>query len=102
MSCISPFIHPSKPIREKYQNRPKTHKLKNLVLIAEEEKATQRNSGVSNVYTFSHADFKGVEFYDARRYVNLKREGREEELFISDEEEEDDKLLPVSELTLFV
>ena len=45
------------------------------------------NSGVSNVYTFLHADFEGVEFYAARRYVNLTKEGREEELFVSDEEE---------------
>ena len=61
-SCISQFIHPIKPMREKYPNRPKTHKLTNLVLIAEDEKKIQRNIGVSNVYTFSYADFEGVEF----------------------------------------
>jgi hypothetical protein len=34
-SCISRFIHPSKPIRDKYLNRPKGHKLENLTIIAE-------------------------------------------------------------------
>ena len=60
--CISRFIRPSKPIREKNPNRPKTHKLENLVLIAEEEIKIHINSGVSNMYRFSHADFKDVEF----------------------------------------
>ena len=61
-SYISWFIQPGKPIRDKYSNRPKTHKLENLVLIAEDAKKIRRNSGVSNVYTFLHADFEGVEF----------------------------------------
>ena len=60
--CISWFIHPSKTIREKYTNLPKTHNLKNLVLIVEAEKTIWRNSGVSDVYTFSHAGFEGVGF----------------------------------------
>ena len=65
-SYISRFIHPSRPIKEKYPNRPKTHKIENLVWIAEEKNKTGRNSSVSNVYMFSHADFDGVEFYSAR------------------------------------
>ena len=43
------FIKPSKPIREKYPNHLKTHKLENLVLLAEDEKRIRRNSGVINV-----------------------------------------------------
>ena len=86
-SCIPWFIRPSKPIREKYKNCPKTHKLENLVLIAEEENKIQINSGVSNVHTFSHACFGGVEFYAARKYVHLTKEGREEDFFVSDEYE---------------
>ena len=46
------------------------------MLIAEEENKIHINSGVSNVCMFSHADFKGVEFYAARKYVDLKKEGR--------------------------
>ena len=38
--------------------------------------------------TFLHADFKGVDFYAARRYVNLEKEERAEDLFVSDEEKE--------------
>ena len=70
---ISQLIHPSEPIREKYPTCPNTHKIENLVLIAEEEKKFQRNSGVSNLYMFSHEDFEGVEFYTTRRYVYTEK-----------------------------
>ena len=83
-TCISRFSCPSKPIRDKYQSRTKTHTLENLVLIADDEKKIQRNSGVSNVYTFSYADFEDVEFYAARGYVHLTKEGIEEDFFVSD------------------
>ena len=54
------------------------------MLIPEEEKKIRINSGVSNVYTFLHADFEGVKFYATRRYVHLTKYGREEHLFVSD------------------
>ena len=98
--CILRFIHPSKPIRDKYPDFPKTHNIYNLVLIAEAKKRIRRNSGVSNVYTFLHADFEGVEFYTARKYVHLKKAGRKDDFFVSEEYEEYDKVLPFSELTL--
>ena len=69
--CISLFIHPSKPIRKTYPNQPKTHKIENLVLIAEDKNKIRINSGVSNVYTFSHADIEGVEFYNIRCYFEI-------------------------------
>ena len=74
MRCISRFIRPRKLIRQKCKNRPKYHRFKNLVLIAEEEKIIQKNSSVINVYTFSHADFKGVQFYSARKYAHVTKE----------------------------
>ena len=74
VSCISQFIHSIKSIRENSLNRPKSHKLENLVLIVEAKKMIWRNSGVRNVYTFSHAYFEGVEFFAARRYVHLTKE----------------------------
>ena len=57
---------------------PKTHILKNLVLIAESKKIIWRNSGVSTIYTFLHVDFDSVDCYTARRYVHLKKEVIEE------------------------
>ena len=33
------------------------------------------------VYTFSHEKCEGVEFYAERKHVNMKNQGREEELF---------------------
>ena len=55
--CISWLIHPSKLIREKYTEHPKTHNLENLVLVVEAENRIRINISVSNVYTFLHADF---------------------------------------------
>ena len=60
--CLSWLIHQNKPIRRKHHSLPKSHKPKNLVLIAEAEKRIRRNSGVISVDTFLHADFEGVEF----------------------------------------
>ena len=60
------------------------------MLIVGDKKKICRNSGVSNVYTFPHADFEGVHFYTAGQYVNLTKEGREEDFFVSDEDEEGD------------
>ena len=60
-------------------------KLENLVLIAEAENTIKTNSSKSNVYTFLHADFEGVEFYAARQYVDLKNEGREEDFYVRKE-----------------
>ena len=57
------------------------------MLIEEYENKIRRNSGVSNVYTSYHADLEGVEFYAPRRCIHLKKEGREEDLFVSDEYE---------------
>ena len=60
------------------------------------------NSGVSNVYTFLHEYFEGVEFCAARQYVHSTKEGGEEDLFVSDEDKEDNDVLPVPELPLLV
>ena len=56
-SYILRFIHPSKPIREKYPNCQKSHNIDNLVLISDSQNMIWRNSGVSSVYKFLHADF---------------------------------------------
>ena len=60
------------------------------------------NIGVSNVYMFLHADSEGVQFYNARRYVQLKKEETEEDFFVSDEEEEESEVLPASESPLLL
>ena len=85
-SCVLQFIHLRKPIREKYPNRLKYYNFENLVLIAEAKNTTRKNSDVSYIYTFLHADFEGVEFYAARRYVNLTEEERKEDFFVNEEE----------------
>ena len=50
VSCMSRFTQPSKPIREKYPNRPKYHKLEDLILIAESEISIRRGGGLAKVY----------------------------------------------------
>ena len=72
-NCISWYIHQIKPIREKFTNHLKPHNLQNLVLITEAEKPIWIYSGVSSVYTFSHAYFEGICFHVAMCYVRLKK-----------------------------
>ena len=74
---IPRFIHPSQKIRNNYPNHPKMHMIENLVLIAEDEKAIRINSGLRNVCNVHMLISKGVEFYAARRYFHLEKEGRE-------------------------
>ena len=81
-------------------NHTKTHKLNELVLIQEDKNKIWINRGVSNVYTSSYSDLEGVGFYAARRYFHLKKYQIEAELFLSEEEEEDNEVLPVSGLNL--
>ena len=102
VNCISRFICPIKPIRNNDPNRPNYHKPENLVLIAEAENMIRINNGVINVYMFWHEYFEGVEFYATIRYLRYTKEGREEDLFLNKEEEEDDEFLSVSELPLLV
>ena len=75
VSCMSRFIHPRKPIREKYPNCPKAHKLGDLILIAESEISIQRGGGLAKVYKCSHLKFPDVIFYAAKRYVHMTLEG---------------------------
>ena len=84
--CISRFIYPSKPIGDNYMNFLKMHKIKKLVLIEDAKKTIKKNGGVSNVYMFLHADFEGVKFYADRKHEHLKKQGREEDFFVSEEE----------------
>ena len=49
------------------------YKLDKLVLITEAENTIRINRDVSNVYTFLHPYFGGVDFYAARRYVHLTK-----------------------------
>ena len=57
------------------------------MLIAEAENTTRKSSVISTVYMFCHSYFEGVEFYDARRYVNVTKDRTEEYLFYKKEEE---------------
>ena len=67
VSRMSMFIHPRKPIYEKYPNRPKAHKLEDLILIVESEISIRRGGGLSKVYKFSHLNFPDIIFYAAKR-----------------------------------
>ena len=70
-------------MREKYPKCPKTHKVENSVLIAEEENKIHINSGVSNVYKFLHADFEGVSFtQQGDMFIWQRREDRKTSLSV--------------------
>ena len=82
VSCMSRFIHPSKPICETYPYRPKAHKLEYLILIEESEISIRRGGGLAKVYKFLHLNFPDVIFYAAKRYVHMTLEGPAEDFFV--------------------
>ena len=80
----------------------RSHQFDNLALVAEAKNTIRRNSGVGNVYTCLHAKFEGFQFHAARKYVNLTKEGRQEDFFADKEYKEEDKVLPFSQRPLVV
>ena len=82
VSCMSRLIHPSKHISEKYPNRPKAHKLEDLILIVESKISIRRGGSLANVYKFLHLNLPDVIFYAAKRYVHMKLEVSSEEFFV--------------------
>ena len=62
----------------------------------------KRNISVSNMYTFLHADFEGVEFYASRQYVHYPKQERKRDFFPSDEKLEYHEVLTVSDLPLLI
>jgi hypothetical protein len=83
--CYLSLVHPSKPIRDKYVNREKGHKLENLKIIALQEKVVRRGTAATKVYVFLHDDFPDEEFYACTRYVHLTQEGPEDGYFAEEE-----------------
>ena len=63
---ISRFVHPSAPIRAKYINLTKDHKMEFVVLIRESLKIVRRGAAAVPVFFFSHPDFDDGEFYTAK------------------------------------
>ena len=54
--CISRFIHPSKPVRDTYPNRPKGHKVLGLIFIGQEIKVIRHGTEPVGVFNFRHKD----------------------------------------------
>ena len=64
-------MHPSAPIRAKYINRTKYHKMELVVLIRESVKVFRRGAAAVPVFFFSHPYFDDGGFYAAKRYINV-------------------------------
>ena len=80
--CMSRYIHSSRPIREKYTNIPKGHKLEDLILVGESNMSLRRKGVTAPVYYFYRCDFPLVEFFAVRRYIHVMEEVPEEILFV--------------------
>ena len=71
---MSKFVHPSKPIRDKYANRPKNHKLEGAVLVEEDVKVLRRGADLIPVFVFTHANFSDKKIYAAKQYIHVTQE----------------------------
>ena len=80
--CMSMYIHPRGPIRKRYKNLPKGHKLEGLVLVWESNRILQRRGVESPVYYFFYGDFPDVDLFSTHIYIHVVEEKAEECLFI--------------------
>ena len=81
-SVMSKFVHPSKPIRDKYPNRPKNHKLQGVVLEEVDVKVVRWGANEILVFVFTHFYFTDQQFYSAKQYIHVIKEGTEDILFV--------------------
>ena len=65
------FVHPSKPIHDKYPNRLNNHKLEGVVLLEEEMKVVRQGANAIPVFVFTYPDFLDKTLYSAKRYINV-------------------------------
>ena len=72
---MSNFVHPRKPIRDKYSNQPKNHKLQGVILVGGDVKVVRRGADAIPVFVFTHADFPDKQFYDTKQYIHVNQEG---------------------------
>ena len=63
---VSRFVYSSKPICDRYPNRPKNHKLEWAVLVEEGEKVLRQITPEILVYIFCYTDFPDQQFYDEK------------------------------------
>ena len=78
--CMSRYIHPSKPICEKYMNRPKGQNIEDFILVGEINRSLQRKGVVAPVYYLFCDNFPDVEFFASRHCVHVKEEGPDKSL----------------------
>ena len=80
-SCLSHFIHPSAPIREKYPNTYRNESLMNLFITGRQVRLIRIGSKVTEAYLLYHNYFDNVDFYAASQNVTITSEGPSERLF---------------------
>ena len=60
------YIHTSGPIRDKYKNLPKRHKLEGFILVGERDRILHRKGVEVPVYYLFHEYFPDVELFASR------------------------------------
>ena len=81
-SVMSKFVHPSKPIFNKYPSWPKNHKLQGVVLAEVDAKVVGQGANEILVFVFTHSNFTNQNFYSDKRYIHVNKEGEEDSLFV--------------------
>ena len=76
------FVHLRKPICNKYPNWPKNHKLQRFILVEVDTKVVQWEANAILIFVFTHSDFPDQQFYAAKRYIHVIKEGEEDSLFV--------------------
>ena len=68
---MSRYIHPGRPICERYTNLLKGHKFEGLILVGERNMILRRKGVTLPVYYLFYGDLPDVEFFASQRYINV-------------------------------
>ena len=79
---MSKFVHPSKPISDKYPNWPKNHNLQGAVWVEVDTKVLRQGDNAILVLSSPILILLKQQFYTANRYIHMTKEGKEDSLFV--------------------
>jgi len=102
VSVLYRYVHPSQVVRELFPNMLSGERIKKCIVLRQEMKKINRRDQMAVVFK-SPSFFGDQELYCVRRWLNVEREGREDQLFDvsedddAEEEAEEPELVEVAE-----
>lgn len=79
---LARFLHPSLPIRERFPNNFKKHRIDGLSIVGQDlHRVVRRGAKPVLAYEFENINFPGTRFVAAARFANIDNESPKDGLF---------------------